>query len=104
MEITINDKTFNIRSLTRGEVKAQKKAGLSIGSLTPENADEYMDTVLNTVLGEDAVDNLPNPDAMKLYKAIITATYGGGEDEKNSLSSGDGTADQTDQTANDQNS
>lgn len=97
MEIIINDKTFTIRPLTRGEVKAHKKAGLSIGSLTAENADDYMDTVLNTVFGEELVNNLPNPDAMKLYKAIITATYGGGEDEKNSLSSGDGTAIPTDQ-------
>ena len=104
MEISINDKTFNIRPLTRGEVKAQKKAGLSIGSLTAENADDYMDAVLNAVLGEELVDKLPNPEAVQLYKAIVTATYGRGDDEKNSLSSGDGTADQTDQTATDQNS
>jgi hypothetical protein len=94
--ITLNEKTYPVRPLTRGEIKRLRQSGLYItqinGTDNQDMAEAAIDAVLDMVVGEKAVENLPNPDANRLYIAIIEATYGSVAAEKNSLRSGTGTA------------
>jgi len=92
MEKEINGEAFDIRPLTRGEVKALRKRGFNLGNLNLENADEAMDEVLELICKKsiEAVDALPNDKALDLFKAIIDLTYGRGDAEKNSQTSGSG--------------
>jgi len=94
MEKEINGIPFEIRPLTRGEVKALRKAGLPLDRLTLENAEDAFDEVLRLVFGDSGiaeVDNLPNDKALELFRAIVDLTYGR-DAEKNSPTSGDGTS------------
>jgi len=94
MEKEIDGKKFNIRPLTRGEVKALRKKGYNVGNLSIENADDAADEILEMVCGPEQireVDALPNDKALELFKAIIDLSYGQGEDEKNLKPSGSGT-------------
>jgi len=86
MEKIIADKTFEIRSLTRGEIKTLRKQGLNLAALSPDNADEAIDVVLESVLGERIaeIDELPNNVVLDLFKSIIDETFGQGEAAKNS--------------------
>ena len=94
MEKEINGIKFEIRPLTRGEVKALRKKGYNIGNLSLENADDAADEILELVCGKEQiqeVDKLPNDQALDLFKAIIDLSYGKGDDEKNLKPSGSGT-------------
>jgi hypothetical protein len=94
MEKEIGGKKFEIRPLTRGEVKALRKKGYNIGNLSLENADDAADEILELVCGTEQiqeVDKLPNDQALDLFKAIIDLSYGKGDDEKNLKPSGSGT-------------
>jgi len=94
VEKEINGIKFEIRPLTRGEVKALRKKGYNIGNLSLENADDAADEILEMVCGSEQiqeVDALPNDKALELFKAIIDLSYGKGADEKNLKPSGSGT-------------
>jgi hypothetical protein len=93
MEKEIGGKTFDIRPLTRGEVKGLRKRGFSLGNLNMANAEEAMDEVLDLVCSNEiaAVDAMPNDKALDLFRAIIDLTYGRDGAEKNSETSGGGT-------------
>lgn len=94
MEKEIGGNKFEIRPLTRGEVKALRKKGYNIGNLSLENADDAADEILELVCGTEQiqeVDKLPNDQALDLFKAIIDLSYGKGDDEKNLKPSGSGT-------------
>jgi len=94
MEKEIDGKKFEIRPLTRGEVKSLRKKGYNIGNLSLENADDAADEILEMVCGPEQireVDTLPNDKALELFKAIIDLSYGKGDDEKNLKPSGNGT-------------
>ena len=94
MEKEIDGKKFNIRPLSRGEVKALRKKGYNIGNLSIENADDAADEILEMVCGAEQireVDALPNDKALELFKAINDLSYGKGNDEKNLKPSGSGT-------------
>jgi len=62
-------------------------------ALDVRNAEDAMEMVLELIFKDEVgeIDDLPNPDAIELFKGILELTYGG-EQEKNSLSTGDGTA------------
>jgi hypothetical protein len=94
MEKEIDGKKFEIRPLTRGEVKSLRKKGYNIGNLSLENADDAADEILEMVCGPEQIREvyaLPNDKALELFKAIIDLSYGQGEDEKNLKPSGSGT-------------
>lgn len=86
MKKTVTDKTFDIRPLTRGEIKTLRQRGLNIANLSPDNADDAIDAVLEMALGAQAaeIDGLPNSAALELFKAIVEETYSVGESAKNS--------------------
>lgn len=85
MEKTIGDKKIVIRPLTRGEVRNLRSQGINLANLDPVQADEAIDKVLGTVLGErlNDLDDLPNADVMGIFKDVMSLTYGG-PDVKNS--------------------
>jgi hypothetical protein len=92
MEKRIGDKVFEIRPLTRGELRSLRKSGYNLVALDISNAEDAMDAVLEMVFKDrvNEIYNLPNPDAIEIFKAILELTYGGAA-EKNFLTTGDGT-------------
>lgn len=77
MEKTIGDKTFEIRPLKRGEIKELRKKGINLAALDPANADDAVDEVMSIVLGDriEEIDDMDNPDALKLFKEIVDLSY-----------------------------
>jgi len=86
-EITINDVTFPIRPLKRHEVKALKKNGFTLGAINGDQVDNAMDAVFDLVLTPEqinAIDQFDNPDALRIWNAILRATWGNDAETKNS--------------------
>jgi len=85
-EIEINKKSFNVRGLTRGQIKKLRKDGINLVTLTRENADEVVDKVFGLVFDAetvDVIDDMPNSAAMELWQAVLKETYGAWDEEKN---------------------
>lgn len=96
--VKIQNMAFAVRALARGEVKKLRHDGIDLNQLNLGNAQEAVDRVLEMVFDEQqlaAIDRLPNPDAMRLWREILKETFGAEDEEKNSLRSGSGS-----QTAN----
>lgn len=85
MQKTIGGNTFEIRSLTRGEIKKLRQAGFIIANLSPENADDAIDAVLEITFPDRLadIDAMPNNSVLELFKAIMEETYGTGDVAKN---------------------
>lgn len=77
---------FECRALTRGEVKKLRAAGHEIFDFDGQNAVRgTMDAVLDVVFPDNAaLDDLPFPRALKVYRGIMEATMGAEEEVKNS--------------------
>lgn len=76
---------FEIRPLTRKEIKALREQGVDIFNFEGDRAIYNVDPVLDTVFpGNKKAEELAFPDAAKVYQAIIGATLGVEEEEKNS--------------------
>lgn len=86
MEKIIGDKTFTVRPLTRGEIKSLRAAGFNLNNLTIEQANDAVDAVIDMVYSDmiDAIDQLPMPDVLSLFRATLEESYGRGESAKNS--------------------
>lgn len=85
--IEINGVEFPVRALKRREVKALKKKGFTIGAITGALVDDAMDEVFALVLTSDQIemiDGFDNPDAIKMWNAILRLTWGGDAETKNS--------------------
>lgn len=85
---------FNVRGLTRGEVKRLRAANINLMNLTADDAEEALDLVLEMVLSEHEVhelDGMVNRTAMDIWSAALAETYGSRDEEKNSSRSGAGT-------------
>ena len=78
-------KNFEIRPLTRGELKGLRKKGYNLANLSPESAEDAIDEIFVLVFDErmEEIDALPYAQALELFTSIIDATYGGAA-EKNS--------------------
>jgi len=91
---TDSGRQFNVRGLTRGEVKRLRADdGISLTNITAENAEAALDKVLELVLSEHEVhelDDLPNRVAMDVWLAVLAETYGSRDEEKNLSRSGNG--------------
>ena len=87
-------KEFEIRPLTRGELKTLRKKGFTLGALDVSNIDDAIDEIIGIILGEEKtkeLDALPNNDSVAMYQDILKLTFGG-DPEKNSLKSGEASA------------
>lgn len=78
---------FNVRGLTRGEVKRLRDDdGIVLTRITADNAELALDAVLEMVLSEHEfieLDDLPNRLAMDIWLAVLAETYGSRDEEKN---------------------
>jgi hypothetical protein len=86
------EKTFEIRGLKRGEIKALRKKGFSLAKIDPAEADILADEIVGMILGDAvaAADELPNREYVRIFTDIMMLTYGSEESEKNSQTSGGG--------------
>lgn len=85
--ITINEQSFDVRGLKRKEVKTLRNEGLSLTSLDPETSEQAMERVFEMIFSPDQInqiDELQNVDALKLWTAALSETYGSPGEEKNS--------------------
>ena len=101
-EVKINNRVFNIRGLTRKEIKSLKKYGFTyVGpNLSLETLDDAMDAAFEVVLTADEIntlDDLVHADStLPIWNAILAETYGSKEEEKNLKTSGAGLQTATD--------
>lgn len=94
-KIIIEGREFEIRALTRGEIKDLKDLGYSYFGCVPsmENAIESQDKCLGTQLSKEDLEFLDTCSARsgtELWTEILKETYGAPDEEKNSLSTSDG--------------
>lgn len=91
--VTIDGKDFQIRPLKRKEIKKLKADGFNLAALKAEKADDAMEAVFEMVFDVDerrAIDEITQPQALRLWKSVLMETYGSGDEEKNSSRSGSG--------------
>lgn len=86
--VVFEDRKIDVPSLTRGQIRELKPFGFTYFSCRPtiEQANEAMDGALKMVLSDDDLSYLdarPNKDSFRVWKEILTETYGGGDDEGN---------------------
>lgn len=88
---------FDVRPLTRGEIRTGKNLGLKyLGvKIDPDNFDDVLDYCLGCLFSDENIDNMPNLDQQAIFRAVIAETWGSRDEEKNSDPSGSGS-----QTAN----
>jgi len=83
---------FDVRPLTRGEIREMAKAGLPVtaagfaGGITFQNYESTFDAVVATQAPD--MDRLAMPDYRKLFDAIVAETWGSKDEEKNSPTPG----------------
>jgi hypothetical protein len=90
---TDTGRQFNVRGLTRGEVRRLREDGLQLTSLNGAQAEDALDRVLEIVLSDHEfkeLDDLPNIVAMDIWSAALAETYGSRDEEKNLSRSGNG--------------
>lgn len=84
--IEIDTHKYEIRALKRKEVKQLRKNGYILTALDPKTAEDAMDIVFEMVFTSEQltqIDEMPNPDALKLWSGILKETYGAPDEEKN---------------------
>jgi hypothetical protein len=88
--VTIGDKAFAVRGLTRREVKEFRSNGVNFGNLNAlgdEKREEVADQIFKLAgVDVDAVDQLVYRDAQKVFLAIMEETFLTPDQEKNSAS------------------
>lgn len=85
------EKSFELRPLTRRELKDLRRKGFNLSNIDTKNADECFEEVVSTVLSEETIEeaeSLSNPDYMDLYRTIVKMTFDMTDAEKNSSMSG----------------
>ena len=94
--ITIEGIKFDIRALTRGEIKKLKEYGYSYFGCVPsmDNAIDAQDKCLETQLDKEQMmllDDCSAKSGTKIWTEILKETYGAADEEKNSQSTSSGT-------------
>ena len=84
---TDTGRQFNIRGLTRGEVKRlQEIQDINLMKIDADNAENALDLVLQIVLTEHELhelDDLVYRVSMDIWTAVLAETYGSRDEEKN---------------------
>jgi hypothetical protein len=91
---TDSGRQFNVRGLTRGEVKTLAAEGIYLTKIDADNAELALDRVLEIVLTEHEMhelDDLVYSISLAVWTAALAETYGSRDEEKNSPPSGAGT-------------
>jgi len=93
---TINGRTFEIRALTRGEIKDLSDYGFTyLGCpIVPDQAVEVQDKILAMQLSADDItflDQCSNRQVTDLWIEIMKETYGDPDETKNLSGTSDGT-------------
>jgi len=96
-EITVSQKKFSVRSLTRGEIKSLKNCGYTYFGCLPtiEQANDAIDKVFKMQFTNKELlflDKCTNKEARSLWEEILKETYGAKDEEKNSQSTSDGSS------------
>jgi len=86
---------FEVRALTRGELKKLRKNGVNIAAMDEDNPVEVEDTidaVMDMVFGNQVkkIDEEPNTVTLELFHRIVEATYETPGQSKNSSAPGTG--------------
>ena len=86
--ITIHDRTVEIRPMTRGENKSLKALGFGPIVFNPDmkTINDALDAVLSLVLNPDDLewlDNQPNNVTNTVWREILNETYGSPAEIKN---------------------
>jgi len=78
---------INVRGLTRREVKnLADDDAINLYLIGPDKAQQAMDAVLELAVSEHdlaELDDLPNADAVKVYRGAMAETFGSRDEEKN---------------------
>lgn len=83
----IDVEKLEIRGLTRGEVKALRKDGISLGELMDKDEaarDEAFDRILAIACPDVDPDAITPGQAVRIYEIIAEKTYLTGDEAKNS--------------------
>ena len=91
--VKVKSKVFNIRSLTRGEIKDLREDGMNLAALTVENANEAQDRAAELMLSKSQLEQyykMEPKETLPLWIAIMKETYGAKDEEKNLPKSGAG--------------
>ena len=84
---TDSGRQFNVRGLTRREVKSlANEDGINLTNITADNAEKALDRVLEIVLTEHELhelDDMPYRVSMNIWTAVLSETYGSRDEEKN---------------------
>ena len=93
--IKVNGRSFEIRALTRGEIKKLKDLGYSCFGCVPsmDQSIDAQDKCLEMMLDKKQMaflDLCSNKDVTKLWTEILKETYGAPDEEKNLQSTSDG--------------
>jgi hypothetical protein len=88
--VTVGEQKFEVRGLTRGEVKRFKADGVDFAKFSqlPDDVRETKADEVYTLVGFDveAMDKLLYRDAQKVFSAIMEETFVTPAEEKNSES------------------
>ena len=93
--VNVSGAKIEVVPLTKAQIRELKEYGFSYFACRPtlEQAQDAMDAAFKFALPGDAVealDNLPVSESIKVWRAILSETYGGGEDVGNSQGTSDG--------------
>lgn len=93
--VTIGDEAFQIRALTRAEIRKLEPFGFSFLACVPtyETANQAQDAVFDLVLVKSEkkkLEQLPNREVTRLWSEILKETYGAPDEEKNLSGTSDG--------------
>jgi hypothetical protein len=88
MRIVTTDtgRKFNVRGLTRAEVKRLAADGIDLTKIDGDNAEQALDAVLEIVLTEHEqheLDGLVYHTSLEIWTAALAETYGNRDEEKN---------------------
>ena len=87
-KVTAGGRDIVVRGLKRKEVKQLKNEyGINLSGLRLSQADEAADKVFELVLAPEDIEYLDeqcNAESVRVFNEIMKATYGSGEEAKNS--------------------
>jgi hypothetical protein len=86
-QVKLSDGTIlEVRGLLRKELRHMQENGMDPAALMPGKATEAVDHVFGLVLPPEVLprlEELPNADSVRIWRAVLKETYGDGDESKN---------------------